>query len=276
MQVTFYGVRSSIPAPGLHTVRYGGDTVCILVEFDEGGRLVLDAGSGLRILGDRLLDSNEEIRLLLSHQHWDHILGFPFFKPAYQPKRKIRIYCDWPHDEAVPAILDQMRAPLFPATHEGLQADVRCIRLATGQSFEILPRIQVHCLELNHPNGGLAFRIEGDDRSLAFITDNELEAQGDAPTSYADWVEFARGSDLLIHDSTYRGAEIAQKRGWGHSTFEQTVQLGCDAGVGTVALFGHETDRSDEELDAIATDAVALAQGRCRVLVARQGMTFSV
>ena len=276
MQVTFYGVRGSIPAPGPHTARYGGETVCVTVDFDDGRMLVLEAGSGLRSLGKRLAQSNDEILLFLSHQHWDHILGFPFFKPAYQPNRRIRVFCDWPEDEVLPALLRQMQAPLFPVTHDGLKADIQVTRIKTGQSFEILPGVWIHAQALNHPNGGLAFRIEADGRKLAFVTDNELHPPPDSPTTYQAWVEFVRGCNLLIHDATYRLHELESKKGWGHSAFEQAVNLACDSGVPSLVLFDHETDRSDDELDRIGVEASELAQGRCRVLVARESMTVRV
>lgn len=276
MEITFYGVRGSIPAPGAHTARYGGETVCATVGFDDGGMLVLDAGSGLRSLGKRLVGGNEEILLFLSHQHWDHIVGFPFFRPAYQPNRRIRIFCDWPEDEPLPALMGQMQAPLFPVTHEGLKADIQLTRLKGGESIEILPRVWIHTQTLNHPNGGLAFRIEADGRRLAFVTDNELHPPGDTPTPYRAWVEFVRGCDLLIHDATYRLSELRTKLGWGHSAFEQAVDLACDAGVPSLVLYDHETDRSDDEIDRIGVEASELAQGKCQVLLARESMTLRV
>lgn len=273
MQATFYGVRGSIPSPGQHTVRYGGNTSCMKLAFGQDDYIVIDAGSGLRNLGNLLAADDSEIHLFLTHNHWDHVMGFPFFAPAYQAQRKINIYTDWPG--AAP-LLEQMRAPFFPVEHEQLRSDISVIKTHSGLRLEPLPGLQVGFQALNHPNGGCALRLEADGKCLVFATDNELNPPGEPQTSWEQWLAFIDNCDLLIHDANYTRAEHSSRMGWGHSAFEDAVQLACEAGVGALALYHHDIDRSDAALDQIGETAQSIAGGRTQIIVAREGQTIAV
>ena len=241
------------------------------LEFGDDAFIVIDAGSGLRILGEQLAADKSEIHLFLTHNHWDHVMGFPFFVPAYQAQRKIRIYTDWP---GTAPLLEQMRAPFFPVEHEQLRSDISVTRTRSGLSIEPLPGLQVSFLALNHPNGGCALRIEADGKSLVFATDNELNPPGKPQTSWAQWLEFIGRCDLLIHDANYTREEHRSRMGWGHSAFEDAVQLACEAGARMLALYHHDIDRTDDELDQIGKQAAELADGRTQVIVARERQTI--
>lgn len=276
MKLTFLGVRGSIPSPGPHTLKYGGNTTCLLLEFPGRGELIIDAGSGLRTLSTRLAESRGEIRMLLTHSHWDHISGFPFFVPIYQSGRRIHLFCAITEEHPVPGVLSQMQAPLFPVSHESLAADIRIEPITAGTVFSPLEGVEVTPIALNHPDPGLAFRIEADGKSLVFVTDNELRPPDPPVTAWSDWVEFCRDCDVLVHDATFTDAELPARAGWGHSSWEDSVRLGCDAGARTVMLFHHDIDRSDAELEAILREAREMAGDGCVVELARENAVVKI
>ena len=254
MKVTFYGVRGSIATPGRHTVKYGGNTSCVLVEPDVEVVLVFDAGTGIRDLGQLLAPDSREIHLIFSHHHWDHIQGLPFFKPIYQKGRPIHLMTNHIDKGNAMSVLDQMVDPHFPVTGAQLFANVKV--LPFGQRGEIeIGSARVSTLPLNHPGGGSAYRVETDSGSLVYITDNELFPPGEARTSYAQWVEFVSGVDLLIHDAMYLDSELPQIHGWGHSLISQALQLALDGRVKHFVLFHHDPARSDTQLDKILADS---------------------
>jgi phosphoribosyl 1,2-cyclic phosphodiesterase len=203
-------------------------------------------------------------------------MGFPFFKPAYQSERKIHVYCHWPLVEDVPSLVAQMRYPYFPVSHNDLSSQIHSNYIDPGSNFSPYDGVTVRTLALNHPDNGCAFRIEAESRVFTFITDNELAPPGEAVTSYAAWVDFSRGSDLLVHDANYLDQEMPSKLGWGHSSVEQAVKLGRDAGVRRLSLFHHDTERTDSELDKIGDEANNLAKGDISVSVAREMETIVV
>ena len=276
MIITFLGVRGSIPSPGPRTLKYGGNTTCLFVEFPGTGHLIIDAGSGLRTLNGRLAKCPDDIRMLLTHSHWDHISGFPFFLPVFQRGRRLHLYCNCTDEQPLPGVLLQMDTPLFPVCHEDLESDISIHRIAADSEFSPLDGVKVRTIALNHPDPGLAFRIEAGGKSLVFVTDNELSPPGTPKTPYEDWVDFAQGCNLLIHDANFTQEELAARSGWGHSAYEQAVRLGCDAGVGMLMLFHHDIDRSDYELDEIGRRAKALAGDRCGVELAREGLIVEI
>lgn len=251
MQITFYGVRGSTPSPGPSTVKYGGNTSCVLVELNNGQRLILDAGTGLRSLGQEFLRDNAGINIILSHGHWDHIQGYPFFAPIYQPGRQINVFTsDEGGHKLLCSLFDQMDGYNFPLKAEELPSNSECIFKA---STTVLHEKNIHITKkgLNHPGGGSAYRIQDEGTSCAYITDNELEPPYKVNTSYDEWVDFCSGVDVLIHDAQYTEDDMPHKHGWGHSLISQVRQLAVDARVGTLILFHHDPDRTDSELDEI-------------------------
>ena len=282
MKVTFFGVRGSIASPGADTIKYGGNTPCVLVEIEneishEFTTLIFDAGTGIRSLGEQLSKSNSDLYLFFSHYHWDHIQGFPFFIPAYQKNRTINLVTSHLPDGNTKSVLDQMVDPHFPVTGDQLQATIK--KLPLDQKGKIvIDNINISTLSLNHPGGGFAFRIDCQHGSMSYITDNELYPPGTANTSYDDWINFVSGTDLLIHDAMYLNEELDHTHGWGHSLISHTMQLGHDANIANLVLFHHDPSRSDQQLDQILANCqreIANSLDR-NVYMAKEGDCYSI
>jgi len=257
MTLQFWGVRGSIPTPGPTTVRYGGNTACISVDLGHGTLLVLDAGTGMRTLGEYLADEDTDIFVLLSHAHWDHIQGFPFFAPLYQPHRMISILpTRMGHTLGWCPTLEQMDGMHFPVTPEELPARVLC---PMEKGLEVFQEHGCHVswIATNHPGGGTGYRIEHAGRSLVYLTDNELEPPYEKATSFAEFAEFCRHTDVLIHDAQYLHSDMPAKHGWGHSLVQQVCQLAVAAEVKHLILFHHDPVRTDDGLDAIQEETRA-------------------
>ncbi|HEY9448498.1 MAG TPA: MBL fold metallo-hydrolase [Gemmatimonadaceae bacterium] len=273
----FWGTRGSIPSPGASTVRYGGNTSCVEVRAPDGGLVILDAGTGIRALGEALSAraSGEPITgdIFLSHAHWDHIQGLPFFAPFYERGNRFRIWSAAAvAGEIERVVRAQMSSRVFPVPFDNLEAamEFRSLdRTHSGSAYII------DTLAVRHPGGALGFRLSGagDSRPrLVYIPDNEL---GDAP-GYADgpsdWRErllaFTRGAGVLVHDATFTTAEYEHHRGWGHSHFEDALALALEAGVERLVLFHHSPERTDRDIDAHLSD--------CAAILLRSGATLDV
>jgi phosphoribosyl 1,2-cyclic phosphodiesterase len=284
IRVKFWGVRGSIPSCGSPTCRYGGNTACVTI---EGAHLidgkqhiaVLDAGTGIRPLGNLLVDQPEkEILLLLSHTHWDHIQGFPFFNPIYQAGRKIYLSRFERKKGLFRVLLEQMDGTRFPLTRDEIQSELGSYSCTWIQEQERLG-YQISHIRVNHPGLTYGFRIQMRGVSVVYIPDNELDPPYKPKTSYEKLVEFCRGADLLIHDSQYTDREMPHKRGWGHSTVSQARELALAAEVGHLVLFHHDPDRKDEELDAIQEESARWFEERLSPIgctVAYEGLEMSL
>lgn len=296
MKIRFWGVRGSIPTPGPETVRYGGNTSCLEV---VGGReiIVLDAGTGIRSLGLRLSARKRPLRihLLVTHTHWDHIQGFPFFTPIYSPQNEIFVYGPRALEKSLEgAIMAQLEYSYFPVRGVELAAKVR-FRELIEESFAI-GDVAVATKTMNHPIRVLAYRLTHRGRSAVYTGDNEpyydVET-GRAPRTETGVrrreefirecnqgvVEFCRGADLLVADAQYTDAEYQSKRGWGHSSVTHVLELARDAGVRRLVLFHHEPEYDDRRLDRIGREARARARrlgGRFALSLAREGETVGV
>lgn len=275
MIVDFWGVRGTVPSPGASTVRYGGNTPCVSITFDGERILVLDAGTGIRRLGQWLGTTAHEIFIAITHRHWDHIEGFPFFGPIYERHRAIHLL-------PVPGIADDWSLlRLIDGVHSAVDRDVLQARFSRAE--EGLWRrladcgIRVGMLANNHPGGATSFRIEHRGRSVVYMTDNELDPPYAPTSSHGEIVEFCRGADLLIHDATYLESEMSTRRGWGHSTVGEACALASEAGVRRLALFHHDPDRSDAQLDAIGEHARELLRRSGpapELIVAHEGLSL--
>jgi len=256
MTLQFWGVRGSIPTPGPATVRYGGNTACISVDLGHGTLLVLDAGTGIRTLGERLAARDTDIFVLLSHAHWDHIQGFPFFAPIYQLHRKISIFPTHMGHTLWYPTLEQMDGMHFPVTPEDLPAQVHCLM---GKGLEVFQERGCHLswITTNHPGGGTGYRIEHAGRSLVYLTDNELEPPYEKATSFDEFAEFCRHTDVLIHDAQYLQSDMPTKHGWGHSLVSQACELAVAAEVKHLILFHHDPGRTDDRLDTMQEETRA-------------------
>ncbi|HJK91920.1 MAG TPA: MBL fold metallo-hydrolase [Polyangiaceae bacterium LLY-WYZ-15_(1-7)] len=260
MTIRFWGVRGSIATPGERTLGVGGNTSCVEVRFGDT-RLILDAGTGLRGLGDALMAEGQPVdaTILLSHLHWDHIQGLPFFAPLYLGPTRLRFAGQGTRDRSLrEALALQMREPTFPVAWEELPSHREYRELRHGQRFR-QGEVEVRAAKLNHPGGGVfAFRLEAGGRSVVYATDTEHYACID-PTL----ARLAQGADVLIYDSQYtpeeyRGEVGMAKTGWGHSTFEAGAELAAAAGVGHLVLFHHDPGRDDAGVAAIEERARAL------------------
>jgi len=250
--ITFYGVRGSTATPGPQTVKYGGNTSCVHIELENGNDLILDAGTGIRLLGQKLAKKSTPANILLSHSHWDHVQGYPFFEPIYQPDRIINVYVQVESGrKLLSTLLKQMDGTHFPVKVEDLPSIH--IPKFKGIESELYERegIKVEKQMLNHPGGGVAYKIDENGATCAYVTDNELDPPYALSTNYDEWVNYLHGVDVLIHDAQYTEDDMPHKHGWGHSLISQVRQLASDAEVGTLVMFHHDPDRSDAELDEV-------------------------
>lgn len=269
MFVRFWGVRGSIASPGASTAQVGGNTSCVEVRCG-GQRLILDAGTGLRALGDSLLAEKQPIdaALLLSHFHWDHIQGLPFFVPAYLPSTKLTIVGSSDGRHSLRDKLSrQMTEPHFPVQLDDLSAELGYREARPNQALEI-GDVRVKVARLNHPGGVFAYRIEHAGRSIVYATDTEHYACVDPVLK-----SLAEGADLLIYDAQYTPEEYPGKVGWGHSTWEAAVRLANAAGVRQLVLFHHDPRRSDEQVAALEARAATARPG---TTAAREGSVMRV
>lgn len=283
--VTFWGTRGSIPTPGPHTVRYGGNTPCVALEA-EGQLVILDAGTGIRALGAQLVErQNGSIRaeILLSHTHWDHIQGLPHFKPFFAAGNEVRIRASQQGAATLETILRlQMHPAVFPVPLDALSARLTVEQVAPGE-FEVGPFL-VRAMRLRHPGTTLGFRLtpRGGGASLAYVTDNELGRGGDydlPPGWRREFVEFLAGADVVIHDAMYTPAQLEHHRGWGHSTYEEALQVVADAGAPQLVLFHHEPEHDDVAMDGVTVDARELADRlgvTTEVVAAQEGMQLTL
>jgi len=251
LDITFYGVRGSIPSPGPHMVKYGGNTSCVHIALDEYRDLIFDAGSGLRVLGKHLESKATPVNIILSHSHWDHIQGYPFFSPIYQTDREITVFnSDASEHQLLCALFDQMDGSSFPVKAENLPSQSVCI-FKDAESVLGKKQIFIEKKPLNHPGGGFAYKVNENGMTVAYVTDNELDPPSGIRTTYHEWVDFLFGVDVLIHDAQYTEGDMPHKHGWGHSLISQVRQLAVDAEVGALVMFHHDPERTDGELDEI-------------------------
>ncbi|WP_189049647.1 MBL fold metallo-hydrolase [Aliidongia dinghuensis] len=269
---TFWGVRGSISAPGPATVRYGGNTPCLEVVCGKQ-RLILDAGSGIRPLGHSLepISGPLEFSIFLTHTHLDHIVGLPFFTPAFSAENRLKIYAGHLAPErTVEDVLNTMMAdPLFPIPVDALHSNKTFIDFRAGDTLQPCPGVQVKTAPLNHPNRATGYRVEYGGRALCYITDTEH-----FPGRLDDNIlGLIAGADYVIYDAMFTDTEYPEKVGWGHSTWQEGIKLMEASGAKTLVLFHHAPRRTDDQLDAIGAAAAARRPG---TLVAREGMTLTL
>lgn len=255
MELRFWGVRGSIPAPGPHTLAVGGNTTCVSLR-SEDYLFVFDAGTGIRRLGAYLEDegrSRWQGSIFFSHYHWDHIQGLPFFMPARRVENRFRLYGESRDGIDLEEILrQQMIEPYFPVTMDEAKALVTFEALEPGQAIEPFPGFGLRTVRLNHPNDALGYRLESVDGSLCVITDHEHPVDGLDESV----VEFARGASVLIHDGQYTPEEKrGPKAGWGHSSWEEAALTAKEAEVQLLYISHHDPERSDAETFEILSKA---------------------
>ena len=277
-RLRFWGTRGSIATPGASTLRYGGNTACVELRGPGGELVVFDAGTGLRELGQQLLRDNGgeplRVHLLISHLHWDHIQGLPFFRPAFDPRNTLTIYGPAQRRrQRLRRLLGiGMDDPFFPVDLDAMPAGVKVKELRES-SFKV-GTLRVTSTMLFHPSPCLGYRVEARGRSVVYVTDTE-DAHRDGEANPVE--DLARRADVLIHDAQYLDSD--RKPGWGHTTMESAVDVALRAAVRELVLYHHDPERTDDELDDIERRAVKVVRerrGKLRVRVAREGLELAV
>ena len=305
MKVKFWGVRGTVPCPGPVTAKYGGNSACIeLIAGATNRIIIIDAGSGIRDLGNNLVKNGLEngpldIMLFLTHTHWDHIMGFPFFAPIYVPGTRMKVYgpVTFEDDPLESVVGGQMKYRYFPVNIGELTSDIDYIRLTENPAIDLGNGLILKTKILNHSITVLGYRFEYRGKVLCtcydcepyrnlFVTDPEHpeydEAMAEEGRLVADeqnvlLEQFFSGADLLIHDSQYTESEYRNKLGWGHSSIDHAVASATRAGVKRLALFHHDPDRSDEQIDGLAEIYCQAGKfGDTEVFFARENMVIDL
>ncbi len=270
MKLKFWGTRGSIPTPGKHTVKYGGNTPCVELRLENNDLIILDAGTGIRNLGEKLIEIGDSINayILISHPHWDHIQGFPFFKPAFISGNQLTIVsCESENLTISKMIADQMNKIYFPILLNELKATIH-FKPVVEEKFKVFDA-EVETIFLNHPAFALGYKIKQNGFAIVYISDNEpfdryvaqtiknveqriidkfLESSKDPNQRL---FEFVQGADILIYDTTYTPEEYIDRVGWGHSHYLFTLQMAYEGNVKHLILFHYDPSHSDEKIDEI-------------------------
>ncbi|RPJ04690.1 MAG: MBL fold metallo-hydrolase [Spirochaetaceae bacterium] len=293
IKVRFWGVRGSIPCPGDNTVKYGGNTACLELRFGDENRLVIvDAGSGIRELGNSLLRTDLpkgplKTSIFITHTHWDHIMGYPFFTPIYIPKTELKVYgpVTYEEDTLDKIIGGQLRYRYFPVRQSELAAQINYYQLQETE-MDLGGGLKVRTKYLNHPIMCLGYRFEFGGKSFCTVYDTEpfknvFESDPASPDYDAEAfkegeiaakqenekiLKFIHGADLVVYDTQYTHKEYTQgKVGWGHSTFEFAINAGHKAGVKKLLFFHHDPMRTDKELDELVLKYQKQIQGKSKL-----------
>ena len=307
MKVRFWGVRGSLPVPGAHTERYGGNTSCVEITSGSGTRIIIDGGTGIRRLGKELMRSEFEsgrgqAHILVSHTHWDHIQGLPFFAPFYREGNRLFVYARQRDDQNLRSVFAaQADAPFFPVSFDRTRAAVAFRELHDGAKFEI-EDVRVSTTRLNHPHVATAYAIVADGARVAYVADTApfsdilfgQEFLSGPPSPYtklsrtdkaslkamaAAVVRLCEGADLVIYDTMYTADEYRQFPHFGHSRPADAITVCREAGAKTLALFHHAPDRSDTEVDKMLEAARGHGRSSAKkleIVAAFEGLDFSL
>jgi len=301
MKIRFWGVRGSIPSPGPKTQKYGGNTACTELRVGPANRLIIiDAGSGIRTLGNYLMANDLpkgpiKADIFLSHTHWDHIMGYPFFTPIYIPGTKLKVHgpVSFEEDPLEEVVGGQMKYRYFPVNMGELASEIDYIRLKEDPHIDLGEGLVLRTKLLNHPITALGYRFEYGRKAVCtcydtepfrnlFITDPSHPVYDEAMAIEGEEVaieqnkaveQFFAGADLLIYDAQYTAAEYGARLNWGHTAMEYAIEAANRAGVKRLALFHHDPDRTDATLDALAEIYCQPGKyGPTEVFFAREGM----
>ena len=268
--IRFRGVRGTVACPGSDYVRYGGNTSCIEVRC-AGHLFILDAGTGLRLLGMELNEAGSvDTDILLSHTHIDHIAGMPFFIPLFKPGNRLRIHAGhlWDNDVRLRDVfLRLIEAPIFPVPLEAVGADISFEEFRAGDRLDLREGVVIRTAPLNHPNGATGYRIEWDGKSVCYVTDTE-HVEGEIDANILALIE---DTDIFIYDATYTAEEYPAFRGWGHSTWEAGAALAERGRVGRYVIFHHAPEHTDDDMDRIAERAQKIFGS---TVVAQEGLVL--
>ena len=276
MKIKLLGTRGSIPTPGKYTVKYGGNTTCLDITLNNGKKIIVDAGSGMRVLSEEILKEKiKHINLFLTHSHWDHIQGFPFFIPIYIPNFSIKIFAASPTYERLLDILKgQMKSLYYPVPFKEIAAKIEFEKIRKkGISID---GVRISSILTNHPLETHAFKFEENGKTLIFMSDNELDHQDIAKVPYQDHLAFIKNSDILIHDSQYEKKEMERHKSWGHSSWEQTVEFAKEGKIKRLYLTHYDPARTDKQVDRIVKNASKMAGRGLKVKGAEEGKEFTL
>lgn len=277
MRVRFWGVRGSVPVAEAGSLRYGGNTSCVSVELAGGGRLVLDAGTGIRTLGATIDPVAEPIHILLTHLHLDHISGLLFFAPLFHPEADVTIWGPPGPGDLRGRLARYLSAPLSPVEIRELPARVT-FRECSPDGWRV-GDAQVRATQVVHRGPTLGYRIEEAGATLAYIPDHEPGLGQDLDRDPSEWISgygLARDASLLIHDGQYTEAEYASTVGWGHSLIADALDFARRTEAERVALFHHDPGHDDQMLDAVAAEAQASWRGDAHLSLARESEIIEI
>ncbi len=289
MKIKFWGVRGSIPVPGKSTVKYGGNTPCVQLQFDDAV-IIIDAGTGIREFGNYLIkdpNANRQINLLISHTHWDHIQGIPFFLPFFRKEYYVKIFSNILPENEIGFFIDaQMNPNFFPVSKEVFNAKIEFDWIKENISFYI-DEIQIDTLQVNHSLGTLAYKFTLGNKSVVYMTDNEIRFNIKNNTFSEDGlyelnkylIEFCRNADVLIHDCMYDKDDIISKIGWGHSNNISVTHFSILAGVKTLVLFHYNPESSDLAIDKLLQDALEIIKEKSsniNCIASQEGMELEI
>ncbi len=279
--LTFWGVRGTLPVPGPQTIKYGGNTSCVGLSIGRDRQFVFDAGTGLRSLSNHIMKTAAgrfDGRIFISHPHWDHFNSLPFFQPLYLPGNHVILHGPAQGERSLRDLIDdQMDGIFFPVTAEEFKAEVEYRDLREG--VHRFDGIQITAKTLRHPGHCLAYRVDHHGHSIAYVTDNELGALPPEDSFPRELIAFLDGVDVLIHDCTYFDDEYPNKVNWGHSSIGQATRLAHEAGVRYFYLFHHDPDHGDADIErklAIAEQWLAECQSSTRCRIASEGSSIRI
>ena len=289
MFLKFWGTRGSIPVPGRKTLKYGGNTPCVEVLTKPGRLIILDAGSGIRELGKYLTKyaNQNVIDIFISHFHWDHIQGIPFFLPLFQKGNKITFHGQAQGRLDLQELISRQMSPsFFPVKMKDLNADIRYKEIAPGKKYKI-DDVTVKTMSANHSAPTIIYKLTRRNKSIVYITDNELvtgqpgsgDPMGDIERNNKQLINFCRDCDYLIHDSMYDEQTVQEKKGWGHSSNVALTYFSILAGVKNLVLFHFNPEYSDDKIDSLLSETkkiIRSLKSGLEVIAAREGKRIEI
>lgn len=288
MIIRFWGTRGSIPVPGKNTLKYGGNTPCVEIRSSENKLLILDGGSGIRELGKHMTSRDEEdINIFISHYHWDHIQGIPFFTPLFNPKNKVTFYGISSNGLTVEKEMKQQMLPNnFPISLDEFKSDLHFMEINKNIEYDI-NGLKVETFILNHPSPTLTFKITEDDSSFIYMTDNELNIDNDQErqddsflrSMNKELIAFCKNSDCLVHDAMFDENSMINKKGWGHSSNVSLAQFSIMANIKNLVLFHYNPDYDDSKIDFILKETQLFLEkqnSKINCIASKEGLEIKI